>query len=232
MSGRFRARDADRRQAPRAGRREHARAPRPNVGVGASGRHGAGSLGRTFSVSDLAKLLGLPPTSLLTLDRGADRGRHRARARRPALLSARSDPRGGAPCVRAVGPPGPRPTSRRRVAGQRGIARRGRASARCERRAGRRGRDRHAPDGRGGAGDDRSRGERRPQPAGSRAGARDRHPPARPARRPDRDVTARGGTDRGGEGVRGSRRCGRYFRSSRRRRCASASPVCGWSPLT
>ena len=133
----------------------------------------AGSLGRAFSVSDVATMLGLPPASVLTSSRGADRGRHRDRARRPARVSARSGPRSGTPGVSPLGPPGARSPGRGRDAGQGGVAGRSGDPAGRQRRAGGRGGDHDAPGGGRGAGDDRSRSERRPQPAGPGDGPRE-----------------------------------------------------------
>ena len=130
----------------------------------------AGSLGRMFSVSELAEMLGLSPASLLTPVKRAHGGWHPARARRAARLPARSDPRGGARCVCAVGPPCARSAGRGRDAWQGGIAGGGRDSARRRCRAGGRGRDQDAAGGRGGFGDDGAGSERGPQPTGAGAG--------------------------------------------------------------
>ena len=162
----------------------------------------AGSLGRTFSVSELSEMLGLPPASLLTsveelIEAGIVRERGDQLGFQHDLIRE---------AVRGACAPSARRALDRQAAdvmlGQGGIAGRGRDSARRQRRAGGRGRDHHAPSGRGGVGDDRSGSERGPQPAGAGAGPR-KASSARSARRASGDVAPRGGTDRGGEGFRG-----------------------------
>ena len=191
----------------------------------------AGSLGRTFSVSELSEMLGRPPGSLLTpveelieagivgergdelgfqhdLIREAVRGACAPSARR-ALDRQAADVmlrRGALPVEVAIqlaasAAPGDEVAITTLLA------------------AG------------GGFGDDRAGSECRPEPAGAGAGTREASS-ARSARRASRDVAPRGRTDRGGGRRSPTTRCGRCFRQRRRRRCVSASPVCGWSRPT
>ena len=162
----------------------------------------AGSLGRTFSISELAEMLGLVPASLLTpVEQLIEAGIVRERGDQLCFQHDLIREAVRHACC-AVSPPRARSASRRRHACQGRAAPRRRDSACCQRRARGRGRHHHAPNGRPGTGDDRSGSERRPQPAGSGADPREAFF-ARSARRASRDVAARGGTDRGGKGFRG-----------------------------
>ena len=200
---RFRTGDAHRLPASRPSSHEHARATGPNVRVRASGRH-RGRIARANVLRLRAGGDARPGSRFpALLGRTADRRRHRARARRPAVAFGTIS--SAKRCAMHLAPSARRALDRQAadVMLARGalpleVAIQLAASAEP-------GDEvaittllrppRHLATTDPGA-------SRRPQPAGSGAGTR-KASAARSARRPSRDVASRGGTDRGGEGVRG-----------------------------
>ena len=166
-----RACDANRRQASRPSQHEHARASGPHVRFQRveSPRWPGRSDGR-FPSPIWGRCSGFARQRCLTsVEELMEAGIVTERGEQLSL-PARPDSRSSAPSLPTVGPPCPRPTGRRRDAGQGGTAGRSGDPACRQRRAGGRGRHHDSPGGGRGAGDHRSGSQRRPQPTGAGTG--------------------------------------------------------------